>query len=483
MLFNSFSYLLLFLPITICGYLWLNSRRLTIPATVWLVGASLYFYAYWKFLFLPIILVSIAVNYSFGFFLSKDHGFEKSADEEKKTGKKTALVFGILFNVGLLGYFKYADFFIANVNALFGSIIPLPQITLPLGISFFTFQQISYLVDSFYGKTGEYNFLNYALFVSFFPQLIAGPIVHHKEMMPQFARLKNKFVNWQNIYKGLFLIGAGLCKKVVIADTFGLWASQGFANPESLNFLSAWSTSLCYTVQLYFDFSGYTDMAIGSALLINIHIPQNFDAPYRSLSIQEFWRRWHMTLGRFLRDYIYIPLGGNRKGALRVYFNLFITFFVGGVWHGAGWTFVLWGTLHGLALCLHRFWYKTGFRMPAFPAWLLTFLFVNTAWVVFRAENIGQAMTIWTHMVDMSTANWELLSLPYIIEAAGLNVWLMVVLMLLVIQDTVYRTTQEWAEKLTPRFIWSFAAASAFAASFILLMNQNRFSEFIYFQF
>ena len=483
MLFNSFSYLLLFLPITICGYLWLNSRRLTIPATVWLVGASLYFYAYWKLAFLPIILVSIVVNYSIGFFLSKNHMFVSPFTGAKKSAKKTALVFGILFNVGLLGYFKYADFFIANVNAVFGSIIPLPQITLPLGISFFTFQQISYLVDSFYGKTGEYNFLNYALFVSFFPQLIAGPIVHHKEMMPQFARLKNKFVNWQNIHKGLFLIGAGLCKKVVIADTFGLWASQGFANPESLNFLSAWSTSLCYTVQLYFDFSGYTDMAIGSALLINIHIPQNFNAPYRSLSIQEFWRRWHMTLGRFLRDYIYIPLGGNRKGALRVYFNLFITFFVGGVWHGAGWTFVLWGTLHGLALCIHRFWNRTGFRMPVIPAWILTFLFINAAWVVFRAENLGQAWIIWAHMADISSTNLALLSSVNIIAASGLSIWSIALLFLLVFQDIVFRTTQEWAEKLRPRIIWSLAAAMTYAVSFVLLMNQNRFSEFIYFQF
>lgn len=483
MLFNSFSYILLFLPLAVCVYLWLNSRRLIIPATVWLVGASLYFYAYWKAAFLPIILASIAVNYSVGFFLSKGRRPERAVEKGGKKAKKTALVFGILFNVGLLGYFKYADFFIANVNAVFGSIIPLPQITLPLGISFFTFQQISYLVDSFHGKTGEYNFLNYALFVSFFPQLIAGPIVHHKEMMPQFARLENKLVNWQNIHKGLFFIGAGLCKKIVIADTFGLWASHGFANPENLNFFSAWATSLCYTVQLYFDFSGYTDIAIGSALLVNIKLPQNFDAPYRSLSIREFWRRWHMTLGRFLRDYIYIPLGGNRKGTLRVYFNLFITFFIGGVWHGAGWTFMLWGTLHGLALCIQRFWNQTGLRMPVIPAWVLTFLFVNAAWVIFRAENIGHAWIIWANMVDISSADLALLSIEQITEASGLSIWFMAPLFLLVFQDTVYRTTQEWAEKLTPSFVWSLAAAWAFAASFVLLMNQNRFSEFIYFQF
>jgi D-alanyl-lipoteichoic acid acyltransferase DltB (MBOAT superfamily) len=485
MLFNSFIYLLLFLPVVTGFYLWLNSKRLIIPAKIWLVVASLFFYAYWKIDFLSIIIASIVVNYITGIFLSKRIDINERPDTDKKDRikKKAVLFFGIAFNVGLLGYFKYADFFIANVNQVVGSMIPLPEITLPLGISFFTFQQISYLVDSFHGKTGEYNFLNYALFVSFFPQLIAGPIVHHKEMMPQFARLKNKFLDWRNIYAGLFLIGAGLCKKVIIADTFGLWVSQGFSNPENLNFLTAWAASLSYTVQLYFDFSGYTDMAIGSALLINIRLPQNFNAPYRSLNIQEFWRRWHITLGRFLRDYIYIPLGGNRKGTKRVYINLFITFFIGGVWHGAGWTFVMWGAMHGFALCLHRVWTKMGLRLPAIPAWLLTFLFVNCAWVIFRAKDLVQAKTILAHMVNVRSANWEMLTPGNIINASGLNVWLFLLLLLLVFQDTIYKTTQEWSKKLKPRMAWSLATASAFVVSFILLMNQNRFSEFIYFQF
>lgn len=481
--FNSFFYLLIFLPATIGFYFWLNSKRQLIMANIWLVSASLFFYAYWKIAFLPIILVSIAVNYITGFYLSRKSLTVPISGDKNNSVRKFVLFLGVLFNVGLLGYFKYADFFIANVNAVFGAMVPLPQITLPLGISFFTFQQIAYLVDSFHGKAGEYNFLNYALFVSFFPKLIEGPIVHHNEMMPQFARLRNKFLDWKNIYSGLFLIGAGLCKKVVIADTFGPWVSKGFADPASLNFFSAWATSLSYTVQLYFDFSGYTDMAIGSALLINIHIPQNFDAPYRSLNIQEFWRRWHITLGRFLREYIYIPLGGNRKGGFRVYFNLFITFLIGGIWHGAGWTFVLWGALHGLALCIHRFWSKTGLRMPVIPAWIITFLFVNAAWVVFRAEDIHQATAILSHMMGFQSANWELLSPRQIINVSGLNAYIFVLLFVLVFQDTFFRTSQEWTAKLRPRISWSLAAASAFVVSFILLMDQNRFSEFIYFQF
>jgi len=332
MLFNSFFYLLIFLPVTIGFYFWLNSKRLIIIANIWLVGASLFFYAFMKIAFLPVILVSILVNYVLGILLS-----EKTAPCTSYSGKgwpspKTILKLGILFNVGLLGYFKYADFFVANVNSIFGSMIPLPEILLPLGISFFTFQQIAYLVDRYYKRIrGKYDFLSYCLFVCFFPRLIAGPIVRHGEMMPQFLILRNRFLNWRNVYSGLFLLGVGLFKKVVIAETFAVWANKGFVDPDSLNFLSSWATSLSYTVQLYFDFSGYTDMAIGSALFLNIKLPQNFNAPYRSLNIQDFWRRWHMTLGHFLRDYIYIPLGGSRKGPVRVYLNLFLTFFIAGI--------------------------------------------------------------------------------------------------------------------------------------------------------
>lgn len=477
MLFNSFLYLLIFLPVTVGGYYYLNERRLTSASTVWLIIASLFFYSYWKLSFLPIIVVSIIVNYVTGNY------FTRRSVQKNILLRKLILITGVGFNVGLLGYFKYTDFFITNINMLFGTDAGLLHIALPLGISFFTFQQITYLVDSFHGKTREYNFVNYALFVSFFPQLIAGPIVHHEEMMPQFARLRNKFLNWRNVYTGLFFIGAGLCKKVVIADTFALWAGKGFADPESLHFFSAWATSLSYSVQLYFDFSGYTDMAIGSALLINIHLPQNFNAPYRSLSIQEFWRRWHITLGRFLKDYIYIPLGGNRKGRIRIYGNLMITFFIAGIWHGAGWTFVLWGILHGLALCLHRFWRKMGLRMPKAFAWLLTFLFVNAAWVVFRAESIHDATIVLFQMINFNTVNWAVLSPDAIITASGINGVFLCLLFIPVFWDTVFRTSQEWAVQVKPSVRWSMAMSAVTITSFILLMDQNRFSEFIYFQF
>jgi D-alanyl-lipoteichoic acid acyltransferase DltB (MBOAT superfamily) len=302
----------------------------------------------------------------------------------------------------LLGYFKYADFFIENINIAFSVNAEPLNLLLPLAISFFTFQQIAYLVDSYRQETKEYDFLNYALFVTFFPQLIAGPIVHHKEMMPQFAKVRNKVKNYRNIAMGLFIFSIGLFKKVVIADTFAVWATNGFDVATTLNLFEAWATSLSYTFQLYFDFSGYTDMAIGLALLFNIKLPVNFNSPYKATNIQDFWRRWHITLSRFLRDYVYIPLGGNRKGGFRTYNNLMATFVIGGLWHGAGWTFVFWGFLHGLALIIQRLWEKLGLKLWTWLAWFVTFNFVNIAWVFFRAKEWEDAIKVLSSMFSLS---------------------------------------------------------------------------------
>lgn len=321
----------------------------------------------------------------------------------QKISKKSLLTLGIVANLLLLGYFKYSDFFIENFNVAFGTSYSLLHLMLPLAISFFTFQQIAYLVDSYRQETKEYDFINYALFVTFFPQLIAGPIVHHKEMMPQFASHWNMVKKYKNIALGLFIFSIGLFKKVVIADTFALWATTGFDHTTVLGFYEAWATSLSYTFQLYFDFSGYTDMAIGAALLFNIKLPINFFSPYKALSIQDFWRRWHITLSRFLKDYIYIPLGGNRKGSVRTYANLITTFILGGLWHGAGWTFLFWGLLHGLALAIHRFWKYLGFKIPKILAWFITFQFVNVAWVFFRAKEWEDALKILKGMIDIQS--------------------------------------------------------------------------------
>lgn len=334
-------------------------------------------------------------NYVIGTSLTKNK-------EHTIVSKKQLLAIGVIGNVGLLGYFKYSDFFIGNANVVLGTHIPLLHLALPLAISFFTFQQIAYLVDSYRMKTKEYDCMNYAVFVTFFPQLIAGPIVHHKEMMPQFANMRNKVKNYRNIALGLFIFSIGLFKKVVIADTFAVWATAGFDEAEVLNFFEAWVSSLSYTFQLYFDFSGYTDMAIGAALLFNIKLPINFNSPYKAKDIQDFWRRWHITLSRFLKDYVYIPLGGNRKGEFRTYNNLMATFLIGGIWHGAGWTFVFWGFLHGVAIVIHRFWKSLGLKMWGWLGWLITFNFINIAWVFFRAKEWDDALKVLKGMMGLS---------------------------------------------------------------------------------
>ena len=395
MLFNSYEFIFAFLPLTFFIYFFLLNKRLVIGAKGFLVFASLFFYSWWNILYLPIILSSMLFNYVIGNSLNKK-------EEKNKVSKKAIVTFGIIANISLLAYFKYMDFFITNINSVSGSELPLLELALPLAISFFTFQQIAYLVDSYRCETNEYDFLNYALFVTFFPQLIAGPIVHHKEMMPQFASRWNLVKRYKNIALGLFIFSIGLFKKVVIADTFAVWATNGFDTAVTLNFLEAWATSLSYTFQLYFDFSGYTDMAIGIALLFNIKLPINFNSPYKATNIQDFWRRWHITLSRFLKDYVYIPLGGNKNGSFRTYTNLLATFIIGGLWHGAGWTFVFWGFLHGFALVIHRTWSNLGFKLWTWAGWFITFNFVNIAWVFFRAKEWDDALKVLSGMFGLS---------------------------------------------------------------------------------
>ena len=395
MLFNSYEFIFIFLPLSFFIYFLLLEKRLITGAKGFLVFSSLFFYSWWNISYLPIILSSMLFNYVIGNSLNEN--FKKV-----RIHKKSLLTFGIIANLALLGYFKYTDFLIENFNIAFDSSVPLANLALPLAISFFTFQQIAYLVDSYREETAEYDFLNYSLFVTFFPQLIAGPIVHHSEMMPQFASRWNLIKKYKNISAGLFIFSIGLFKKVVIADTFAQWANAGFDNAPVLNFFEAWATSLSYTFQLYFDFSGYTDMAIGIALLFNIRLPINFNSPYKALSIQDFWRRWHITLSRFLKDYIYIPLGGNRNGTFRTYTNLLGTFILGGLWHGAGWTFIFWGFLHGIALIIHRFWKTLGFTIPKTLAWFITFNFINIAWVFFRAKEWDDAIKVLSGMIGTS---------------------------------------------------------------------------------
>lgn len=396
MLFNSFVFIFAFLPITFLVYFGLNKMHQYTLAKAALVVASLYFYAFFNWSYLPIILSSIGVNYLVAWRMKED---------DKRWLRKLWMIVGVAFNIGMIGYFKYFDFFIENVNVIFKTDFTLRNILLPLGISFFTFQQVAFVVDSYRRKTELPKFLDYCNFVTFFPQLIAGPIVLPEEMLPQFEDRANRRVNYENLFNGLFIFALGMCKKVLIADSIAVFANTGFDLMNTYTMAEAWLTSLSYSFQLYFDFSGYCDMAIGIGLLFNIKLPLNFNAPYKACDFQDFWRRWHMTLNRFLTQYLYIPLGGSRRGEVRTLVNIFIVFLVSGIWHGAGWTFIVWGILHGLTMMVNRLWKKYGVTLPNWMAIPLTFFLVNIFWVFFRAESLSDAMLIVQSMFNNFNLN------------------------------------------------------------------------------
>ena len=305
--------------------------------------------------------------------------------------KKAIFIIGLLSNIGILFYYKYMGFFIQNINVLFKTNFLITKLLLPLGISFFTFQQLSYVIDSYLGRVKTYSFRQYVLFVTFFPQLIAGPIVLHDEIIPQFKNIDKKTFNWNNFSEGLMAFSFGMAKKVIIADSFGNVVNYGFANLAGLDSTNAIFTMLSYTIQIYFDFSGYCDMATGIAKMFNIDLPINFNSPYKALSITEFWKRWHITLTRFLRTYIYFPLGGNRKGQCRTYLNLFIVFLVSGLWHGANYTFIVWGILHGTAMIIERIFKEKQEKLHPALKWLMTIVFINFTWIIFRANTLNDA--------------------------------------------------------------------------------------------
>lgn len=469
MLFNSYEFIFLFLPLAFAGYFLLRKVSWDIMSKIWLVIASLFFYAYWNPAYLPVILFSLFFNYGFSFLILRK---EKVITKWKRLGW---LIGGIAVNVLLLGYFKYYNFLLWNINEVFSTAFEYQDLELPIGISFYTFQQIAFLVDAYKGKVKERNFLNYSMFVTFFPQLIAGPIVHHSEMMPQFSNKANRILKAENISKGLYIFFIGLFKKVIIADTFAIWATKGFDVSATLNAAEAWATSLSYTFQLYFDFSGYTDMAIGLALLFNIHLPFNFNSPYKALDIQDFWRRWHITLSRFLRDYIYIPLGGNRRGEAILLRNLMLTFLIGGFWHGAGWTFVFWGFLHGFAAIIHHLWSRTKIKMNTFLAWFITFNFVNFAWIFFRALSWSDAMKVIKGMLGFS--GW---GNP--IEMIGIGggyvtfIWIIFAFMLIFL----VKNTNHIRDSFKPTW---YKMIILLIISTYSIMNLHRISEFIYFGF
>ncbi len=476
MLFNSYEFIFIFLPITFFVYFYLNNKKFTEASKGFLVFSSLFFYSWWNIIYLPLILVSMLFNYTIGKILSKD-----TNNTKKEFNKKSILTFAIITNIGLLAYFKYSDFFIENINLITNSNIELLNLALPLAISFYTFQQIAYLVDSYRKETKEYDFLNYAVFVTFFPQLIAGPIVHHSEMMPQFAKIRNKLINYRNITLGLFIFTIGLFKKVVIADTFAVWATAGFDTATTLNLFEAWTTSLSYTFQLYFDFSGYTDMAIGIALLFNIKLPINFNSPYKATNIQDFWRRWHITLSRFLKDYIYIPLGGNQKSKVRTYTNLMGTFIIGGLWHGAAWTFIFWGFLHGFALVIHRLWSNLGFKLWTWLGWFITFNFINISWVFFRAKEWDDAIKILKAMfnLDHIIITGQFINL---LNSSFNSITTLVIILCGLIFVILCKNSNEHLYNLKVNYLSTFSIVILLSISFIYMHYANS-NIFIYFNF
>lgn len=391
MLFNSYVFVFLFFPICLFGYYLLIRLPKTTAAKVFLIAMSFWFYGYFNVSYLLIMVGSIVGNYFFHRLLSY-------------RAEKGIMLSAVALNLGVLFYFKYYDFFISTVNSVFGTCAALKHILLPLGISFFTFQQISFVIDTYRGEVKDCSFIDYALFVSFFPQLIAGPIVNHGEMLPQFERMGRDGVQWEKIAEGFGLFILGLSKKVLLADTFGAGVDYGYANVELLGCADAVMVILFYALQLYFDFSGYCDMARGIAKMLGMEIPVNFDSPYKAVNIVDFWKRWHITLNRFFTKYVYIPLGGNRKGAVRMYVNLMLVFLLSGLWHGAGWNYIAWGAMHGVLYVLTRLYQRNRQSKPTpratgvishkimtIVSQILLFLYVSAAWVYFRAESIAQA--------------------------------------------------------------------------------------------
>ena len=555
MLFNSYIFIFLFLPLCLVGFYILQNRQATL-AKVWLTCFSLWFYGYFNQSYLLIMVCSIIGNYFVHCLIIRARSLESERTPDRKMSQsresntkqaelryssKQIMIAGITLNLLVLFYFKYFDFFIDNVNSLFGSSLPLKNILLPLGISFFTFQQISFLVDTYRGELDAVSFIDYALFVSFFPQLIAGPIVVHEEMIPQFARIGNdtrsKEEKIEIFTKGVYVFVLGLAKKVLIADTFGIAVDLAYSNVNAINSFESLITILFYSLQLYFDFSGYCDMAKGIAGMFGMKIANNFNSPYKAANIVEFWKRWHITLSRFFTKNIYIPLGGNRKGKGRMYLNYLIVFFLSGLWHGAGWNFILWGMMHGVLYVVTKWWiakekqstnkwvrkseYKIScdiknetdaveanrpdIHSSTVLLWksrfwktvgcIFTFIYVSIAWVYFRASSVEQANILLMNIFTKSWALpgsgftdafnlgefWYILKIFRVATLPYAEYYIMILFSLLAVIVTFFgKNIDELAAKFKPT-IWNAAVT---AVLFIwCVVSLSGVSTFLYFNF
>lgn len=461
MLFNSQGFLLLFLPLALAAYYSVAENRAMREWT--LVAVSFFFYGYWDFRLVPLLAVSIAANWIL-------------ARTIRGAGSRSAFIAGVALNLAIIGVFKYADFFAGSLAWIAGAQHAPWNIVLPLGISFFTFQQISFLADRYRGEAPEYGFREYVLYISFFPQLIAGPIVRHNELIPQFEASPKREGLHERLSRGVTLLTIGLAKKVFIADTAARIADPLFktAGEGALSIIDAWVGVLAFTFQIYFDFSGYSDMAIGLALMFGFVLPLNFNAPYRATSIREFWRRWHMTLSHFLRDYLYIPLGGGRQGMAVQALALTTTMFLGGLWHGAGWTFVAWGLMHGLGLAVHASWTRlAGIRLPHLAGWLLTMLFVMTGWVLFRASGFSEALSLLSSLYGANGLE------PSVSEYGANPAILGVAAIVAMLGPSSQEVALEW-DYSRP---WVAVASACLFFGCLVVAGSGIQPEFIYFQF
>lgn len=403
MIFSSYVFLFLFLPITFGGYFILNRLRLQVIAKWWLVLASFFFYAYGNVSFLSIFVGSIFFNYFVGITLGNLHQKELNLKINLRKTRLFWLLLGVLVDLFILGYFKYYNFVVENINFLFSSQFDIVKLALPLGISFFIFQKVAYLVDSFRGLTKEFTLVNFMLFVSFFPQLIVGPIVHHHDIIPQFTNVRKSKINYNNIAKALFLLALGFSKKLLIADPLTSYAQVAFANFSHLSMLESWGAGLSYTISYYFDLSGYADMAIALGLMFNITLPINFNSPYKARDFADYWRRWHMSLSRFLGDYIFKNIFKKGDSSMKFYLAVMVTFLVSGIWHGAGWNFVVWGILNGLFVASSHAMKRNNKELPFLLAWSLTFLGVIITRILFVSTSISNAFTVVLSLFDFSS--------------------------------------------------------------------------------
>ena len=495
MLFNSYIFIFLFLPITLIGWYLFNKAKLYKSATLFLSLMSFWFYGYYNYYYLLILIGSILINYFFSYLI------KKTSQKGSKVFVKTVMLTGVTANLLVLGIFKYYDFFVTNINKIFCTNFNLRNIILPLGISFFTFQQISFVIDRYRGQCQHYSLVDYVAYVSFFPQLIAGPIVLHSEMIPQLVNYEKRKFDVALFYEGCLYFSLGLAKKVLIADFLGNVVDYFYTYAEYLDTPGAILIVITYAMQLFFDFSGYSDMAIGLGLLFGIRLPINFNSPYKAVSVKDFWRRWHITLGRFFTTYVYIPLGGNKKGVARTIINVMIVFSLSGLWHGSEWSFVIWGILHGIGVALADIFSlikkKSENKICKKVGQIFTFIYVSLAFVFFRSDNVAQAVTVFKRLFSgtfyhaIRYATWEI-KCPevYLITKilsmkanAYLTYWYLALYLFVLVLALVFSfkmSTKEIIDKYRTKNAFALICALFLVWSVISFSNV---SKFLYFNF